>query len=176
MNLMAIDLEMNQPSGTIIQVGIAVGCLHSGNLLYAECYDIYTDEQISAFIKNLTGITQNDVNSGMSLNEAYRKLVEIHHLFTCFRNPLTWGGGDSECLRKQLGIFDTDAFLFGRRWIDAKTLFVSKMFANGLKHQSGLARSMTRLGLTFKGQKHNARYDAMNTFMIYHKLIQDFKK
>jgi inhibitor of KinA sporulation pathway (predicted exonuclease) len=171
---MSLDLEMNQPSGTIIQVGIAVGNLESGEIIESICWDIKTQEQISKFIQDLTGITQGAVENGEELYYVYQVLKNRHLMYGCFRNCLTWGGGDSETLRTQLGL-DDEAFLFGRRWIDAKTLFISRCFSLGLKHQSGLAKAMSRLGLQFKGRKHNAMDDAINTFYIYHKLIQDFK-
>ena len=98
----------------------------------------------------------------------------MHNRYICFRNPLTWGGGDSLSLRTALGL-DDEKFLFGRRWIDAKTLFVSYCFANNLTHASGLAKSLRRMGLNFQGRKHNALDDACNTFIIYKKLLEKMK-
>ena len=43
------------------------------------------------------------------------------------------------------------------------------------KTQSGLAKSMVRLGLKFEGTKHNAMDDATNTFYIYRKLLEELK-
>ena len=173
-NIMSLDLEYNQPSKTIIQVGIAIGNLKSGEILAKQCYNIKVEEQISEFIIELTGITQEDVDNGITLDEAYKYLIKAHTDFNCFRNALTWGGGDSDDLRKALGL-DDDRYLFGRRWIDAKTLFVSKCMAMDAKTQSGLAKSMVRLGLKFEGTKHNAMDDATNTFYIYRKLLEELK-
>lgn len=172
-NLMALDLELNQPSGTIIQIGAVVGNLKSGEILEEYLCHIKTDEVITPYITTLTGIRQQDVEQGYSLDLAYQQLCQIHKRHNCFRNCLTWGGGDSECLKQQLK-FDGEFFLFGRRWIDAKTLFVSLRMARGEPHQAGLARALGKMGMQFKGKKHQACDDARNTFFIYRELLNQF--
>lgn len=174
MNILSLDLEFNQPSNTIIQVGAVVGNIETGDILESLCIETSCGEQINPEIVKLTGVTQEQVDNGASLTEAYRALKTLHTKYDCFRNCLTWGGNDSLMLRNQLGL-DDDRFLFGRRHIDAKTLFVSRCFARGERHQSGLARSMRRMGLNFEGRKHNAKDDALNTFRIYIELLKEFK-
>lgn len=173
-NLMSIDLEMNQPSNSIIQVGVSIGDLETGAILHTSAINVYQPEEISDFIIGLTGITQEEVNAALSLTAAYAELVSLHKQFDCFMNPVTWGGGDSELLRKQLGLED-DKWIFGRRWIDAKTLFISRCIARNEGIQSGLAKSLTRVGLKFVGSKHNAGDDAMNTMRMYFKMLEEFR-
>ncbi len=170
-NFISLDLELNQPSGTIIQVGCVVGNLETGEILeeYSKCIKI--DEIINDRIIKLTGIKQNDVDNGIKLYEAYIDLKNLHNKYECFRNAITWGGGDCRALRNALNL-DDEMFLFGRREIDAKTLYVSYRFANNLKHQGGLARAMGQLGLQFKGKKHCAVDDARNTFIVCRKLLE----
>ncbi len=175
MNIMSLDLEMNQPSKSIIQIGIAIGHLESGLILESSSYIINAKEELNPFIVNLTGITQNQVNNGITLDEAYKHIVELHKEYQCFRNCLTWGGGDSDTLRQQLGL-DTEKFIFGRRWIDAKTVYISRCFARGEKSQAGLSKAMTRSGLEFIGKAHDAEYDAINTFLLYFNLLKDLKE
>jgi len=167
---MSLDMEYNQPSNSIISIGIVVGNLATGEILEEAEWIIHVDEQINPFITDLTGITQEQVDTGISLEDAYKQLTDIHSKHNCFRNSLCWGGGDQVDLRKALGR-DDDAFLFGRRWVDAKTLFISYCWARDLKHQSGLARSLKRLGRDFEGTKHTAKDDAKNTFYIYRMLL-----
>lgn len=76
MRLCVIDLEMNQPSHSIIQIG-------------AVCYDTRQDkvravfssnvrpgdEQISPYITELTGITQEMVDVSMPLDSCSRSLL-----------------------------------------------------------------------------------------------------
>lgn len=173
LNILSLDLEMNQPSESIIQVGCIIGNLKTGNILEEYSAYIRVDEIIDPKIIKLTGITQNDVNWGIKLDEAYMDLKDLHKKYDCFRNCLTWGGGDCQELRKQLD-FNKEHFLFGRRWIDAKTLFISYQFALGNPQQAGLAKALVKLGLQFQGKKHTAKDDALNTFIIYRELLKKF--
>jgi inhibitor of KinA sporulation pathway (predicted exonuclease) len=90
-------------------------------------------------------------------------------------NPLTWGGGDTVILRQQLGLSE-ERWMFGRRWIDVKTLYVAWRMSHDKEISGGLAKAMTRLGLTFQGRKHNALDDAHNTFRMYRALLAEFRK
>ena len=174
-NILSLDMEYNQPSRSIIQIGVAIGDINTGRVLTTRGWYIQAGEELAPFIIKLTGITQEDVDiSGVSLIGAYTQIKAMHEQYHCYRNPLTWGGGDSIDLRYALNM-DENQFLFGRRWIDVKTLFIARNMVKQLPLQSGLAKSMTKVGLTFKGRKHNAIDDAYNTFIMYHKLINEFK-
>lgn len=166
----SLDLEMNQPSGKIISVGAVVGNILSGEILGSMHAFVNPKEALAPFIIKLTGINQEDVDGAGTLLEAYQQLRAMHLSHEAFMNPITWGGGDSEMLKAQLPS-DVE-WIFGRRWIDAKTLFISWRIANGQPIQSGLSKSMGKLGLAFEGQKHNAKDDAMNTFRIYRELLK----
>ncbi len=175
-NLLFLDLELNQPSNKIIQIGWVITD-RALNALYASCLTINCEEAIDPFITNLTGITQGNVNTGLPLNLAYEQLRSSVAQFPgTFRNPVTWGGGDSELLRTQLGLDVEDPnWLFGRRWIDAKTLFISWRLANG-RHPSGsLSKALKNFGMEFVGTPHNALDDAYNTMLIYKRLLETFK-
>lgn len=173
-NIISLDLEFTQPSKKIIQIGACVGNLNSGIILKEYQVYINPNEQLSPYIINLTGIKQSDIDNGINIFDAYNDLINIHQNYNCFRNAIVWGGGDSEFLRQQLNK-DEETFLFGRRWIDVKTVFISYMWSMGIKGQAGLARALTKLGLQFKGRKHSAIDDAKNTFIIYRELLMRFK-
>jgi inhibitor of KinA sporulation pathway (predicted exonuclease) len=105
----ALDLEMNQPSGKIIQIGACVGNIVTGEILETLSLFVNPEELLSPFIVGLTGIKQQDVDTGLSLEEAYSKLKEFHIKHKSFMNPITWGGGDSqEILRQLREKYDTD--------------------------------------------------------------------
>ncbi len=174
LNIMSLDLEFEQPCETILQVGVVVGNLKSGEILEEYCEHVKVDLQVSEYIRKLTGIKQTDIDNGKSLNDIYLDLIRMHTDHDCFRNCISWGGGDSQALRTALNL-DDEMFLFGRRWIDAKTVFISHMFANGENHRSGLAKSLVRLGMKFDGKKHNSKDDAKNTFFIYRELLERMK-
>lgn len=173
---------MNQPSGSIIQIGAVVGDIESKQVLDKISIIVHQPETITDYIVNLTGITQDMVDGGVDLYEAYIKLKAFIEKHTPFVNPITWGGGDSEELKKQVysyciqnNITQPESWCFGRRWIDAKTIFVSLRFANKQQIQGGLSRSMVKMGLKFKGRKHDAADDAENTFHMYCSLLERLK-
>jgi inhibitor of KinA sporulation pathway (predicted exonuclease) len=172
---MSLDLEMDQPSGKIIQVGAVVGNLATGEIMRRLDLLVKIDEPLNPFIVKLTGITDQMLQErGVTLPEAYAQLAQAVRELDTDRNPITWGGGDSEELREQLGIAQED-YVFGRRWRDTKTLYQAWAYANGLRAASGLSKSMHRLGLQFVGKKHYAPNDAENTFKAYRELVGKFK-
>ena len=172
----SLDLEMNQPSGIIIQIGAVVGNISTGEILETLSIFVNPKEQLSEFIIGLTGITQAQVDNGVTLEEAYLKLREMHLRNKSWINAVTWGGGDTKELLDQLGMDQEDEnWCFGRRWIDAKTLFVSWRIANGQPIQGGLAKSMLKVGLRFQGRKHNATDDSVNTFLMYRAMLEKLK-
>lgn len=170
----SLDLEMNQPSRKIIQIGACICNIRTGAVLEKISIFVNPNEHINPAITALTKITQRDVDGGLSLEEAYRKLQRMHENYGSFVNCITWGGGDSIELLTQLQQENPDfqGWCFGRRWIDAKTIYISWRIANGKQAAGGLAKSMTKVGLAFQGQKHNAMDDAVNTFVFYKKLLE----
>ena len=168
----SLDLEMNQPSGRIIQIGVSVGDLITGEKLGAFDKLVSPGEALAPRIVTLCGITEQDIaDKGVSLSEAYRELQEFLAPFSEVRqlNPLTWGGGDSMTLRSQAGVQD-ERWLFGRRWIDVKTVYTAWQHSQGREAIGGLSTSLKRMGLKFEGRPHSAEADAWNTFRMYLKL------
>ena len=109
------------------------------------------------------------VDNGVELEHAYEMLANMHKRHGSHHNPITWGGGDTVELKEQLN--SNHAWCFGRRWTDVKTIYITMSIANGGKVQGGLARTMTKFGLNFKGRKHNALDDSINTFRLYKKFL-----
>lgn len=68
-------------------------------------------------------------------------------------------------------VFDLE----GRRELDAKTLYQVYRCANYKQLSGGLAKALTKFGMSFEGKKHRAADDAYNTFRIYCKLSEYFK-
>jgi inhibitor of KinA sporulation pathway (predicted exonuclease) len=178
-NFMALDLEMNQPSGTIINIGAVIGNIYTGEILDTFNVIIHTSEEIDPFITNLTGIDQEMVyTSNISLSTGFDALKDLHKKHNCFTNVITWGGGDSQELRDQLEIppdVGLEIWPFGRRWIDTKTLYVAHRLANRERPQGGLKTACRRMGVKFDGPAHNAKQDALNTFRIFMALMNKIK-
>lgn len=206
--LVSIDLEMNQPSGKIIQIGAAIGDCVSGEIFDMFSRVVNPQEALAESIVKLTGITQEQVDAAPLLPDAYDMLLAWLESFSRQRvlNPVVWGGDDMICLRTELGIeelprtsaqesdgarivphagsaregaaFSKPArrWVFGHRWLDAKTVFAAWALARGENPRSGLQRSMQRLGMAFDGVPHDAGIDALNTFRIWHALGQRFQR
>lgn len=171
---LALDLELNQPSGRIIQVGVAIGSpAQSEEEFVVRQWLLSPDEPLAAFITELTGITDADLaERAVSWEQMAQELLALIEEHKPFVNPVTWGGGDSvELLQafKERGI----AFpAFGRRWIDCKTYHVFSSLAQGKSTSGGLRSIMARYGLTFKGVAHRADTDAFNTLRMFFRLLE----
>lgn len=175
MKILSFDLELNQAiSGAkIIEIGACVGDLQTREIIEEYTAIVNPNEQLEEKIIALTGITQDMVDNGVTLLEAYEGMIKMAIQHDCLRMPLTWGCGDLPALKTELPSQATR--FFGRRELDAKTLYQAYQLAKNDKIQSGLAKSMTKLGLNFKGIKHRATDDAKNTFVIFCALLDTFK-
>ena len=190
----SLDLEMNQPSGKIIQVGAVVGDVHTGVILDKFRMFVRIDEPLDDRIAALCGITQEQLDHGVSLVEAYKQLSAFHLKYGSVRGALTWGGDDSTYLLErvfaELGLAEpspgqpmydimkatSTPWVFGRRSFDVKTVFQAYAIANGMKPVSGLKKSCKKMGVLFDGPAHDAEKDALNTFKIFSKLIQLYRQ
>lgn len=171
---------MNQPSGRIIQIGACVGDTLTGEILETLSVLVDPGEELTDFIVNLTGIYPAHISEkGGTLMAAYEKLKELHIKHACFMNPITWGGGDSYELKQQLvrdyPDWDQKLWTFGRRWIDVKTLWHTQQIAIEGKLQAGLAKALAKSGMQFKGRRHNAKDDAINTFYMFQYMLRRFR-
>lgn len=172
MKLTCLDLEMNQPSKKIIQIGAVIGDTSSGIISHRIRIYVNPKEPITQEISQLCDISQQQIDEqGVSLEEAYIQLREFHKN-SDFINPVTWGGGDSEELYEQLDPLIREDWCFGRRWIDAKTVAVTRMILRDDKvFSGGLSTTMKRYGLKFQGRAHDAQIDAENTFRMYNHML-----
>jgi inhibitor of KinA sporulation pathway (predicted exonuclease) len=174
----SLDLELNKSGNkttSIIQIGAIVGNLSTGEILERVNLIVNPQEPLDPFIIKLTGITQEQVDSGIPLKEAYSILSNVHTKHGSLRNCVTWGGGDNQELRSQLGLNEQN-FIFGRRWIDVKTIYQSYRMSQDMKIQAGLKKACHNMGLLFKGPAHDALQDAENTFNLYIHLLKKFTK
>ena len=179
---MAVDLEMNQPSGEIIQIGYAVGRLDEERPTTWGSFLVRTDRPIDPFIVKLTGIDADQLTSyGLTLIDAYERLAAIFNEYACHAQPLVWGvaaisggkGGfcDSTEIKKQIESLEPRRFadpatpyVFLNRWVDVKKVFQTWAVANGHEPFGKIAGSLMKMGLEFEGRCHDAGCDALNTF------------
>ena len=171
----ALDLEYNQPSGTIIQVGVAIGSAAQNQQHYSvRRWNLQVDEPISEFITQHTGITNEDCSAGVGLVQCAQELGDLLREQEVFVNPVTWGGGDSADLLRAFAEAQIEFHHFGRRWIDVKTwttlLSLARTRTATIQH-GGLSKAMARYKLQFVGKAHRADVDAFNTLRLFFAIL-----
>ncbi len=171
---LALDLELNQPSGKIIQVGVAIGDKNTRFEDYVvRKWYIDPQEPINEFINDLTGITDADIRAEAYSHEhvarEFSELIKEHKPFT---TPVVWGGSDSVELLAEFCKNHVDFPHFGRRWIDVKTFYTYLMLTRDKAPSGGLASAMGYFKLQFRGKAHRADVDAQNTLALFFKLLE----
>ena len=161
MRYFCIDLEMNQPSGKIIQIGYVIFNPMNSSVSLERCIDVRIDEEISPYITDLTGITQSQNSGGVSLQEALLILKKDLKDHEPRKHPLEWGSGDTRTLSEQSG-----EWLF-KSPVNVKALYQTYALFSKKNIVSGLSQSMKNMGLSFEGRAHNALDDAKNTMRIF---------
>lgn len=172
LNFVALDLEFNQPSQRIIQVGLSVGRRREPSSLYRRYqWIVNPGEPINPQIEQLTGIGDVDVADGMTLAEMSQAMLAVLALEGPYHlNPVVWGDGDTQALRMAFQAAGAP-FPFGRRSVDVKTWHTYLCFAQGNSAQGGLGTVMRRYGLPFEGDAHRADVDALNTLRLFNALL-----
>lgn len=182
---LSLDLELAQPSNAIISIGAVAFNSDTGEILDRFHEYVYQDEIISEYIIKLTGITQKDVDSAETLGTVYQKLVHFKQKNKCHYQTVVWGSGDMRLLKEQVYKFYLEAYCgrwdsqnwwnFGRTEMNVKNLHQAILEAGGRNIQGGLAGSIKKYGINFKGQKHNSGDDALNTALIYCEILKKLK-
>ena len=182
---LALDLELNNaedgstPNPPIIQVGVAVGSYddYLNGTLYKEKWYIDPQEPIFPFITRLTGITDEDVVTKSVTHQQFaEEFGDMMKLYKPFVNPVTWGGGDSSELKKEMVDRNIPFPFFGHRWIDVKTWYVLRLLANGKRPAGGLSSAMNTFKMKFQGEAHRADVDALNTLRLFFCILERQEK
>lgn len=172
---LSLDLEMNQPSGRIIEVGICMGSAYlPEDEWITRKWLLQPQEPLAPVIVELTGITQEEMDArAVPWDQMARELSALIVQHSPFVNPVTWGGGDSQALLQELRSRDIALPHFGRRWLDVKTMHSFLVFASGKGNPSGgLSSVMAKHKLKFIGKPHRADVDAFNTLRLYFRLLE----
>ena len=173
MKIISLDLEYNQPSQKIIEIGAVCGNLETGEIIDLFETQVNAEEELNPRIIQLTGITQEMVDSSETLSHAGSSFLSWAKSHREFPNFMTWGGGDSQDLKNQL---NPEHWAFGNRWLDVKTVYIAYKQSQGvMKPRGGLAKSMIKEKLPFQGKKHRALCDSYNTFVFYFNILRLMK-
>ena len=138
------------------------------------------EPRLSAFCKQLTGISQDQVEQAAPLGPVlmqFKAWIQKHHPDLVFNRPgakncaiVTWTNWDlslcldNECLRKNLRKPECL-----EAWADLKHIY-QKFYGRKPK---GLHGALSELGLEFEGREHSGICDATNTARLVGKMIDD---
>lgn len=169
--VISIDLELNQPSGKIIQIGYVIGTIFQTKILAERSLIVNPEEKLGSIqngmtMTEFTGITQEQVDSGYTLKEAYEIMCSDIKKFNPTTTPVQWGQGDARALRIELNMTH-DEFVFRSRDFDVKTIYQTYRLFNNKSVASGLEAAMRSLGMEFQGRPHDALADAKNTYYTF---------
>ncbi|GAA3312867.1 3'-5' exonuclease [Nonomuraea dietziae] len=111
---------------------------------------------VSAFCTELTGLTQEEVEKGLTFTEACRLLAAEH---AAGRRPwASWGDYDRHQFTRQCQATGAP-YPFGRRHTNVKAVFTE---AYELRKRPGMAQALQVAGLPLEGRHHRGEDDAWN--------------
>lgn len=162
-DLIIIDVEFNQPSGKLLELG-AVKLLRDGGI-HPSSFSrlIQINEPISSYITNLTGIEETAMITASPLSEVLSSFQAWVHTDTKNVILCSWGNYDIVKLREaylESGI----KYPFRNKSFDIKSIIVWLGYFFNIKSKSdGLGSMLKAWNINFEGNKHRARDDAYNT-------------
>lgn len=175
MNYIIFDLEWNQPiplersaelpHGEIIQIGFIVAddklsVVHREEVtVKPTCY-----RKMNPYVSTLTGITQSDIDKGVSFNSAMSSMALFFADDTVL---ITWGDDDMPILRENLAYNKADDIRLPVHY-NLQRIFAAQ--TKSLLRQTGLKSAMETLGITDDIKAHDALNDAYMTYLIAAKL------
>lgn len=111
---------------------------------------------VSEFCTELTGLTQDIVDQGVSFAEACRLLTAEHRAGT--RPWTSWGDYDRHQFGRQCQATGTP-YPLSRYHVNAKTVFTK---VEGLRKAPGMTRALQIVGRRLEGRHHRGEDDAWN--------------
>ncbi|GAA1117028.1 3'-5' exonuclease [Kribbella jejuensis] len=141
----------------IIEIGLTVVDLDSRRRLAKHQVLVRPERSgVSDFCTELTGLTQKQVDGGVSFGEACGLLMSEYR--TDLLPWASWGDYDRKQFLRQceaLGV----AYPFGDEHWNAKARFAE---VRGLKRRPGMARALEVAGVPLEGRHHSGADDAWN--------------
>ena len=111
---------------------------------------------MSPFCTTLTGLTQSDVDDGLTFADACEQLRQ--ELRSDSRAWASWGDYDRNQFERQCSAA-TVAYPFSARHTNLKARFSEVL---GLRKRLGMAQALARLNLPLEGRHHRGDDDAWN--------------
>ena len=175
MNYIIVDLEatcIEPRDPSFISEIIEIGAVKVNKT--AEIVDTFScfikptiNPILSEFCKNLTSITQEDVNNGLERTTALKSFIEF-----CGKDCvlLSWGGYDKNQLNKELKKHKLPTDITDKH-INLKEKFSLIL---GLSKQCGMAKALNIAKIKLTGTHHRGIDDAKNITKIFQKYFSDF--
>jgi inhibitor of KinA sporulation pathway (predicted exonuclease) len=163
--LTVIDVEATCWSGPppagqvneIIQIGMCIVDVHAHTRVERDEILVRPERsRVSAFCTELTGLTQEQVDTGVSFAEACALLVERHDAGS--RRWASWGDYDRKQFERQCAAAGVP-YPFAPRHVNAKARYAE---AYNIRRPMGMARALAHAGLPLEGRHHNGADDAWN--------------
>lgn len=186
MNYIVFDLEFNQGFNytdetknminpkcpfEIIQIGAIklnenFETISTLNILVKP--EIYT--MINPFVKRLTGITMDELNTGKSFKEMYEIFSDF---ITSDRSVLcVWGVSDITELFRNIAYYELDATVVPKEYINIQS-FASKKLGCKKGINIGLGNATKLLDIPIESEFHNALNDAYYTTEVLKKIYSE---
>jgi len=170
-----LDLEMNQPSGSIIQIGSVLLDMGTGEIERRVLTVTNPGEFPSNEITNLTGITRKDVAKGVPIYEALKALWKD----VPQKASLGCWGNDWEVIARNVGHYALDATgkvqkpeNILKRQLDMSACFKAIMELKGAGSRlQSLRKIAEERGLVWEGSEHNAQDDAYMAAKVWWSLV-----
>jgi len=173
--ILVVDVEStcwedDPPAGQeseIIEIGLCILDVVSLQRLEKRSILVRPERStVSVYCTALTGLTQADVENGISLREACRILRQEYR--SKERVWASYGDYDRRQFERNCharGI----AYPFGPTHLNIKSLFA---VVHALPREVGMARALEMLGLPLEGTRHRAGDDAWNIACILAELLR----
>jgi inhibitor of KinA sporulation pathway (predicted exonuclease) len=150
----------------IIEIGVCLLDVVSGERLDRESILVRPEQStVSAFCTQLTSLTQEQVEQGVSFEEACSVLCDRfktkERAWACY-GDYDRGMFERQCNRQGV------KYPFSAGHINVKTLLA---VTYGLKHETGLSKALNLLGIPLEGTHHRGVDDAWNIAAILSRLI-----
>lgn len=141
----------------IIEVGLAVVDTHERTRVSNHRILVRPERStVSGFCTELTGLTQAEVDRGVTFAEACARLQKEH--FADSRVWASWGDYDRKQFQRQCDA-GTVRYPFGAAHVNAKQQFG---LAQGWTKGVGMAHALEIAGLPLEGRHHSGADDAWN--------------
>ena len=183
--VVALDLEFNQPSKKVIQIGAVMADLANGSIDSGFSCFVNPNEPLDSGVAAMTGISQDVLERAPTIEEAYTQMGDWLKPYELLRSltPLVWGNGVTAVLCNAVGLkFSDEEWYFSAKPNNIKQFFALKSmhpmvygflarFGMETMLVGSLEASVAKFGLAFEGQPNNPMYRAANIFKLYRALI-----